>query len=138
VVFFALATAFAVVVRRPWVDKVILLASAVPIALASNILRITLTGVLYECGVAGETAHLFFHDLAGWLMMPLALGLLWVELKVLSRLLIDPPPAPVRATRPAAASRRAAPRAPARGRKAPAPPAPRPRAAAAAIPPQGA
>jgi exosortase len=133
VVFFALATAFAIVVRRPWVDRLILLASAVPIALASNILRITLTGVLYECGVNSETAHLFFHDLAGWLMMPLALVLLWAELKLLSLLLIDPPAAPARATRPAAASRRiAAPRAPARGRKAPAAPRERPRPAEAA------
>jgi hypothetical protein len=32
---------------------------------------------------------LIFHDLAGWLMMPLALGILWLELKVLSFLLVD-------------------------------------------------
>jgi hypothetical protein len=29
-----------------------------------------------------------FHDLAGWLMMPLGLGLLWIELKVLGGLLV--------------------------------------------------
>jgi hypothetical protein len=34
-----------------------------------------------------------FHDLAGWLMMPLALGLLWLELMLLSALLAEPVPA---------------------------------------------
>ena len=91
IVFFALATAFVLVVRRPWPDKLLLLASAVPIALVSNIARITLTGVLFETGVSSEAAHAFFHDAAGWLMMPFALVLLWVELRLLSRLLIDPP-----------------------------------------------
>jgi exosortase len=128
VVFVALATAFSMVVRRPWIDKLILLASAVPIALVSNVLRITLTGVLYEYGVSSEAAHVFFHDLAGWLMMPVALLFLWAELKLLSRLLIDPPPAPPRPTRVPAARRGAAPPRPPRGR--PAAPRERPRPAA--------
>jgi hypothetical protein len=38
--------------------------------------------------------------------MPFALLLLWAELTILSRLLIDPPPAPVRTVRPLAAARR--------------------------------
>ena len=101
-VFFALAAAFVLVVRRPWPDKLALLASAVPIALVSNIARIVLTGVLFETGVNSAAVHAFFHDAAGWLMMPFALLLFWLELKVLSRLLIDPP---VRVPRPAAARR---------------------------------
>ena len=98
-VFFALATAFVLLIRRPWPDKVLLLASAVPIALVSNIARIVLTGVLFETGVNSEAVHAFFHDAAGWLMMPFALVLLWAELTILSHLLIDPPPAPVRTAR---------------------------------------
>ncbi len=90
-VFFALAAAFVLVVRRPWPDKLALLASAVPIALVSNIARIVLTGVLFESGVTSPVVHAFYHDAAGWLMMPFALLLFWLELKVLSRLLIDPP-----------------------------------------------
>jgi exosortase len=115
VVFFALATAVVLVIRRHWLDKVIILASAVPIALASNIVRVTTTGVMYELGNS-ELAHAFFHDAAGWLMMPLALGLLWVELKVLSRLFVDAPPGPARPAR-APGARKAVRAAPPRGRR---------------------
>ena len=125
-VFFALAAAFVLVVRRPWPDKLALLASAVPIALVSNIARIVLTGVLFETGVQSETVHAFFHDAAGWLMMPFALLLFWAELKILSGLMIDPPSVPPRPSgrrrpRPGA---RPPPRAPPRAsenRKAPPP-----------------
>ena len=86
-VFVALSAAMALIVVRPLTDRLILFASAVPIAVAANIVRITVTGVLYDT-VGGEAAHAFFHDVAGWLMMPLALGLLWLELKVLDRLFV--------------------------------------------------
>jgi exosortase len=87
VVFFALSTAVAILIRRPLLDKIVIFLSAIPIALASNIVRITVTAVLYK--VAGEElAHLVFHDLAGWLMMPLGLALLWTELGILSWVLI--------------------------------------------------
>ena len=85
--FFALAVAFALVLRRPLLDKILLVASAVPIALLANVARITLTGVLHEM-TGSEAAHIFFHDLAGWFMMLLAMALLWLELQVLSRLLV--------------------------------------------------
>ena len=35
-------------------------------------------------------AEAVYHDLAGWLMMPLALALLWAELWLLSHLLVGP------------------------------------------------
>ena len=37
-------------------------------------------------------AHAVFHELSGWLMMPLALGLLWVEIRMFSLLLLEPEP----------------------------------------------
>src|SRR5262249_53817476 len=83
VVFFALCTGAALLIRRPLVDKLLIVASAVPVALISNILRITVTGVLHDM-VDSATANAFFHDFAGWLMMPLALGLVALELKVLT------------------------------------------------------
>src|SRR5262249_8698964 len=55
---------------------------AVPIAVLSNVTRITVTGVLHKVA-GGEVADYVFHDLAGWLMMPLALGLLWLEMRLL-------------------------------------------------------
>jgi exosortase/archaeosortase family protein len=89
--FFALATAVAIVVRRRWTDRVVIIASAVPIALLTNVVRITVTGVLHE--TAGrEVAQAVFHDWAGWFMMPLALGLLAAVLPLLSRLLVEPAP----------------------------------------------
>jgi len=84
-VFFALSSGVALIIQRSWLEKAILVFSAIPIALAVNILRITATGILYEMGNS-EAAHTFFHDVAGWFMMPLALGLLWAEYKVLINL----------------------------------------------------
>lgn len=95
VVFVALSAAMALLTRRPLLDKLILLVSAIPIALVSNILRITATGILHET-TSSETANLFFHDLGGWLMMPLGLLFLAGEVKMLSHLFIDPPPVPPR------------------------------------------
>jgi exosortase len=88
VIFFALTTAVAFLARRPLWEKAVIVLSAIPIALLANIVRITATGILYEMNV-GAVAHAVFHDLAGWLMMPLGLALLGLELKLLSALLLD-------------------------------------------------
>jgi exosortase len=91
VIFFALSTAVALLARRSLWEKAVIVTSAVPIALLSNILRISATGVLHQL-VSGEVANAFFHDVAGWLMMPLALGMLWLELWTIDRLLVAPTP----------------------------------------------
>jgi exosortase len=90
VIFFALSTAVVLIVKRPAWEKAVIVLSSLPIALVSNVLRITLTGVLHDA-VDDKWAHEFFHDMAGWLMMPMALALLAVELRVLSKLFIEPP-----------------------------------------------
>jgi exosortase len=89
--FFALATGLVLVIRRRWTDKVLIVLSAIPIAVVANVARITVTGILHET-VGSRLANLVFHDLAGWLMMPLALGLLGAELLLLSHLLVEPDP----------------------------------------------
>jgi exosortase len=96
VVFFALSAAVALLVRRPLIDRLIIVASAIPIALIANIARITATGALHEF-TDGATANAFFHDVAGWLMMPLALALLAAELRLLAALW---PVVPVEKLRP--------------------------------------
>jgi exosortase len=88
VIFFALSTAFTFVVDRPLWQKLLLVASAFPIALIANITRITVTGVMHET-VGHKAADLVFHDLAGWLMMPFALVILWLELTALRRLIVS-------------------------------------------------
>src|SRR5262249_45413093 len=87
VVFFALSTALVLLVKRPVTDKIVLVLSAIPIALIANLVRITATGVLHEFA-SSDLANTFFHDVAGWFMMPLALGLLWLELKIIDNLFV--------------------------------------------------
>jgi exosortase len=91
VIFLALATAVAIVVRRPLLERLVIVASAVPIAVIANVARITVTALMHEW-VGREMADLVFHDLAGWLMMPFALVLLWAELWYLGRLFVAPAP----------------------------------------------
>ncbi len=71
-----------------WV-KVLVVLSAVPIALAANVMRITVTGVLYQVA-SHNVAEAVYHDLAGWIMMPLAVVLLWAEMELLHRLATVP------------------------------------------------
>jgi exosortase len=88
-IFFALAVAMVFVIERPWWDKFIILLSAIPIALVVNIIRITMTGVAYYwTGGQNDLIRVMAHDGAGWLMMPLALGFLWLELQLLERITI--------------------------------------------------
>jgi exosortase len=104
--FFALAVGCAAVVRRPLLDRALLVAAAIPIALCANVARITITGALYEW-VGESAARAFFHDLAGWFMMPFALGLVWALLQILSRLFVAAPvgsPVAVLPTAPGAAA----------------------------------
>jgi exosortase len=83
--FFALSTAVALVIRRPLVDRLLLFASAVPIGVLMNVVRITLTVFLIRV-VDAEVANVVFHDVAGWVMMPAALVVLWLEMLWLGRL----------------------------------------------------
>jgi exosortase len=86
VVFVALSTGVAMLIKRTLVERALVVVSAFPIAVIANIARITITGVLYEM-VNNETAKHLFHDYVGWLMMVIGLILLWIELFVLSRLI---------------------------------------------------
>lgn len=83
--FFALATGMALVIERPIWEKAVIILSAPLIAITSNVLRISATAIAYEFGNE-KMAELIFHDLAGWLMMPVGLLLLWAELFLLSKL----------------------------------------------------
>jgi exosortase/archaeosortase family protein len=90
IVFFAMATGVALLSGRPMLDRLLLVASAVPIALGTNAVRIAATVLLQEWS-GDPTAYERFHDLAGWLMMGLALAVLWLEVRLLCLLFIDPP-----------------------------------------------
>jgi exosortase len=84
----ATITATVVLVPMPTWKRVTLLLSAVPIALVSNMIRIVTTGWCYYL-FTGPSAKEWAHDVSGWMMMPLALALVGLELGVLSWLVPD-------------------------------------------------
>jgi exosortase len=95
--FFALSATVALVLRRPLPVKLLVFASAVPIGVLMNLFRITAAGIAYRL-VGSSAAQSFFHNVAGWLMMPLALALLGFELWFVDHLFLDrrgPGPVPV-------------------------------------------
>jgi exosortase len=99
ILFFAMAAAVAILVRRHPLEKAAIVVTAAPVAVAANVVRITATSFAHEY-LDSHWADLVFHDLAGWLMMPLALGLLGLELHVLSRIFVDREPLPRRTETP--------------------------------------
>ncbi len=112
--FFAVCVGAAFILRQPWWEKVVVLLSAVPIAIAANVFRITVTAVLHDL-VSTELADKVFHDFAGLMMMPVAIAMLSVELWLISHLVIEPPEA-----RPVVAGVQRKPRAAGRSSRAPA------------------
>jgi exosortase len=90
--FFALSTAVAFIIQRPLRDKVIIFLSAIPVGVLMNVIRITVTVFLFRVASA-EVAKAVFHDVAGWIMMPLALAVLLLELRYLQWLYLDVAPA---------------------------------------------
>ncbi len=89
--FLAYAGAAALIIDRPPLDRLLIVLGAVPIAIFANVTRITVTGLLHVTA-GGPIADKVYHDLAGWLMMPLALATLWLELQILSHLFIPTEP----------------------------------------------
>ncbi len=78
----ATATAFAFVVPGGALRKSVFVISAAPIAVFTNILRVTGTGLLQHYGYTG-LADGFYHYLEGWVFYLVAMVLLFVEYVVL-------------------------------------------------------
>jgi exosortase len=87
----ALSTAAAMLAARPRLDRVVLVMSSIPVAVLANVARIVATGILHD-SFGSFVANRFYHDLAGWLMIPFALFLYWCELRLLSHLLPEAEP----------------------------------------------
>ena len=86
--FAAVAAAVAILARsRPVADRLLVLASAVPIAVLCNIIRIVTTGLVYYAGWT-ELGDMIVHDLFGWLMMPMALAFIWAEFRLIDWLFV--------------------------------------------------
>ena len=90
--FLAVCRAVAFSVKRPPLEKVIVVLSAAPIAVIANLVRIFVTAVLHSLS-HHALANTTYHDLAGWFMMPLAVVILWVELAIFKRIFVERQPA---------------------------------------------
>jgi exosortase len=68
--------------------RVVLLFSVIPIALGSNVLRISATAWCYY-RFGADVGKNYAHDWAGWLMMPTAMLLVWLELSIISWVVVE-------------------------------------------------
>ena len=74
---------------RKWWEKLVILASSMPIALMCNTTRLAITAVAFTF-LIGNRWETIFHDFGGYAMMPLALAMVVVELKILTKLTTTP------------------------------------------------
>ena len=87
--FFVIAGLVVLLVRRTWWEKLIVFVSALPIALLCNTVRLTITAIAFT-ELKGEYWEKMFHDFGGYAMMPLALGLIVLELWFLTKITTVP------------------------------------------------
>jgi len=92
VTFAAFSVAAALLMNRSRFEKLMLLLGIVPIAIVSNVIRVTATGVVYTTTAHAGTRE-FVHDGFGYAMMLIGMALLGLELWVLKKLVIEAPQA---------------------------------------------
>lgn len=83
-----LVTAAVFLVEAPLWKRAALLAMAAPIAVLSNVLRITATGLCFLAW-PGEVVEKYAHDWAGYAMMPVGFGLILLAMRLLSWLVVE-------------------------------------------------
>jgi exosortase/archaeosortase family protein len=89
-IFIAISVAIVLLIERPWWDKLVILVSSIPIAILVNVIRITITGLLFMTPLADSErwSKLIAHDLPGYIMPIMAMGFMGLELWVLSKLMV--------------------------------------------------
>lgn len=87
--FFVISGLVALLVKRAWWEKLIILMSSLPIALLCNTTRLTITAIAFTV-LNGENWEKIFHDFGGYAMMPLALVMIVAELWLLIKLTTPP------------------------------------------------
>jgi exosortase/archaeosortase family protein len=86
-IFSAMSVAFVILLPGAIWEKIVIVASALPIAIFVNVMRILVYGVLLYFS---EGAAKWFHDYgAAPFMMPLAMAILYLEHVILKNLVID-------------------------------------------------
>jgi exosortase len=87
--FFVIGSLVVLLVKREWWEKLLVLASSLPIALLCNTVRLTITAIAFTM-LSGEYWEKIFHDFGGYAMMPLALGMVILELWLLTKITTAP------------------------------------------------
>jgi exosortase len=77
------------VLKKTRFEKLMIILGIVPIAVITNVLRITTTGMIYTMTQDKGTRD-FVHDAAGLMMMPVGLALLALQIWILNRLILKP------------------------------------------------
>ena len=86
--FLALGVAMAYLHKRPVWQRLVLLASTVPIAVFCNIVRVTVTGFIHIL-IDPKYAQGIYHDILGLCMLPLAFGLYWAIAWFMSNVFVE-------------------------------------------------
>ena len=84
VAFLAVTSAMALLSSFHWTGKVAIIVTGIPIAISCNILRITATGLAFQWFEAARV-RTFFHDLGGFVLIPLAVGMVFAEIYLFER-----------------------------------------------------
>jgi exosortase len=85
---FALAFVFILFSNWSWWHKGLVLLLVLPVAIVTNVIRIVATGLLYQW-VSSDAGQKFSHDIAGFVMIPLAAMMFWLVLGYLDRLFLQ-------------------------------------------------
>jgi exosortase len=86
--FLALGVAMAYLHYRPIWQRIVLLASTIPIAIFCNIVRVTVTGFIYVM-IHPRYTQGIYHDMLGMAMLPLAFGLYGLLAQLMSSLFVE-------------------------------------------------
>jgi exosortase len=84
----ALATACAILICRNWPERFIMALCIVPVALFANCVRIVATGTAHQY-LSNESSRSFSHDVAGWIVVPIAAAAMGLSLWYWRRLFVE-------------------------------------------------
>jgi exosortase len=86
--FVALGVAWAYLQNRPVWQRVVLVASTIPVAILCNVIRVTVTGTMFVLDHS-EFGSDFLHEFTGLVMLAPALLMLWLLSKLLESIFVE-------------------------------------------------
>jgi len=89
--FFVISSMVAMITNRSWFQKIVIVVSAIPVALICNTIRLTATSIAFT-HIDSARWEKAFHDFGGLAMMPIALAIIVLELWLLSTIFVTSQP----------------------------------------------